>query len=862
MHGDLAPEYGLWLESVVVLTAGTAVIVGLGVLASRLLGAAVWRRTIWQAATLGLLGLVLIEWTGTGAGLVRLCSSRTQTPETETASLPAPVDISAEEPAPVAAAKPPSDGSGGLQWPAFSSGPVQFAAPDDVAFADAGPWPAESWDTTPPARFDFGQDDGQGNPAADVPSGVVMTEAVVPQPEPASAAASTLSRPAVVSPGLPSCVWWPGLVWLLGTAVVASRTVFARLLLCALRRRQVPVVDAGLCKCVAGLARRLGIRRPVFVLQSGGLSAPVAFGSLRPTVLLPAGFAEEFDRRQQEAMLAHELAHLRAGDPAWQLAADLACALLWWHPLAWWSRRRLCFAGEAAADEASLLVPDGPGVLASCLVSMGRRFSGRPRLGWLSIEGPGFRSALGRRVERLLSLRAGPWRAPGRGRSVCVKTVFPVALVIVAITCTAWARAQATLNEGGTTMKVFSSSWRRSLAAVALVTLWGVTSGDAVAAEGQEGEGPKLEGELVLQGEGEAAEREKAEAREGEAAEREKAEAREGEAAEREKAEAREGEAAERERAEVREREAAERERAEVREREAAERERAEAREREAHERPDRPGGEGEERIMALRREHAALEERAGQIRRELEAVLREHGEVHPAVRELAGELERIQGRMREIVAAARGEGPRPYQPRPYQPRPYQPRPYQPRPYQPRPDQPRPDQPRPDQPRPDQPRPDQPQPPELRQLEELEREIHRLSEAGRHEEAEVLKRRGRELMEAMRRRQMDRPPEPARPAVRDPELERRIHHLRVAMENLHAAGMPDQAEMLARQIERMMQAMPGPRADVPRPDVPPEGPRPEGPDRAIQELRGQVDQLRREMAEIRGALRELLERER
>jgi hypothetical protein len=92
-------------------------------------------------------------------------------------------------------------------------------------------------------------------------------------------------------------------------------------------------------------------------------------------------------------------------------------------------------------------------------------------------------------------------------------------------------------------------------------------------------------------------------------------------------------------------------------------------------------------------------------------------------------------------------------------------------------------------------------------------------------------------------------------------MERRIQLLRVAVENLRAAGMPDQAEMLARQIERMTQG--GPVPDGPRPEGPrPEGPRPEGPDRAIQELRGQVEQLGREMAEIRGALKELLERER
>jgi len=91
-------------------------------------------------------------------------------------------------------------------------------------------------------------------------------------------------------------------------------------------------------------------------------------------------------------------------------------------------------------------------------------------------------------------------------------------------------------------------------------------------------------------------------------------------------------------------------------------------------------------------------------------------------------------------------------------------------------------------------------------------------------------------------------------------MERRIHHLRVAVENLHAAGLHDQAEMLARQLERMMHGGPGP--DRPHPEMRPMGPPPEGPERMIHELRGQVEELRHQMEEMRRVLQELLERER
>ena len=107
------------------------------------------------------------------------------------------------------------------------------------------------------------------------------------------------------------------------------------------------------------------------------LAGPVAFGSIRPTVALPESFACDFEPASQDAMLAHELAHLAAGDPAWQCLADLVAAVLWWHPLVWWSRGRLEAASESA-DEASLLVENGPNVLAECLVKLGGRLA-QPR---------------------------------------------------------------------------------------------------------------------------------------------------------------------------------------------------------------------------------------------------------------------------------------------------------------------------------------------------------------------------------------------------------------------------------------------------------------------------------------------------
>jgi beta-lactamase regulating signal transducer with metallopeptidase domain len=136
------------------------------------------------------------------------------------------------------------------------------------------------------------------------------------------------------------------------------------------------------------------------VIQSQRLATPIAFGVLRPTIGLPPNFEEVFDARKQRVILVHELAHLVAHDPIWYLLADLATTVFWWHPGVWWMRRHLQLASEWAADEASLLVEQGPGALAECLVQLGAVLSRRPPLDQLGIEG--FRSNLGCRVQRLI----------------------------------------------------------------------------------------------------------------------------------------------------------------------------------------------------------------------------------------------------------------------------------------------------------------------------------------------------------------------------------------------------------------------------------------------------------------------------
>ena len=242
-----------------------------------------------------------------------------------------------------------------------------------------------------------------------------------------------------------------------------------RLRLWLLTRRSQPVGKPRWPESLPQLASQLGVRRRLRVIESDSFPTPATFGVLHPTIVLPVTFSAQYDQRQQRAVLAHEVAHLAAGDALWMCLADAVCVMLWWHVMSWWSRAKLREACECAADEGSLIFPEGPETLAECLVVMGRRLADRNKLAWLSIEGSAFRSHLGRRVEHLLRL---PRHSPPRTGS-CPHTLTKIALVIVLVfttfLTTAWIRSQAVPNRGESNVNVLKLSWRRSLAAAVVV---------------------------------------------------------------------------------------------------------------------------------------------------------------------------------------------------------------------------------------------------------------------------------------------------------------------------------------------------------------------------------------------------------
>jgi len=99
------------------------------------------------------------------------------------------------------------------------------------------------------------------------------------------------------------------------------------------------------------LAAGCGIARPVRLRLVAGLSSPVTAGWWRPVVLVPASLVSSMPVHLLEALLAHEVAHIRRHDYLVNLAQNVVETLLFYHPAVWWISGRIRAEREHIADD-------------------------------------------------------------------------------------------------------------------------------------------------------------------------------------------------------------------------------------------------------------------------------------------------------------------------------------------------------------------------------------------------------------------------------------------------------------------------------------------------------------------------------
>ena len=252
----------------------------------------------------------------------------------------------------------------------------------------------------------------------------VMTGWMAYQPESAasgiSSAASIGSAPGflrsagsvapVITESLKGIDVWILPLWVTGVLIFALRLAWAGGHASSLRRHGEEA-EAAILSLVASLAERAGVKGSIRVLMSSIAEMPSVVGWIRPVLLLPAAVVVGLTPQQLEAVIAHELAHIRRKDYLVNILQSVVETLLFYHPAVWWVSSRIRDEREICCDDLAVAVSGDAVCYARALAHLERMRVFKPSLAMGSAKGPLFH-----RIQRLLAVEA---REQGPSRWSC-----------------------------------------------------------------------------------------------------------------------------------------------------------------------------------------------------------------------------------------------------------------------------------------------------------------------------------------------------------------------------------------------------------------------------------------------------------
>jgi beta-lactamase regulating signal transducer with metallopeptidase domain len=169
--------------------------------------------------------------------------------------------------------------------------------------------------------------------------------------EPASTIEAEPATTKLAGSFLATLASWATAAYLLGVVIMLLRLGVALRGGHRLKRYATPVDDQRLLQLIAEQARRLGLRSAPAVAYCRRVAVPVVVGIVKPTVLLPVSLATGLAADQLEAILAHELAHVRRFDLVVNLLQRVVESLLFFHPAVWYVSRRVTIERENCCDD-------------------------------------------------------------------------------------------------------------------------------------------------------------------------------------------------------------------------------------------------------------------------------------------------------------------------------------------------------------------------------------------------------------------------------------------------------------------------------------------------------------------------------
>ena len=190
---------------------------------------------------------------------------------------------------------------------------------------------------------------------------------------------------------------WLASLWLAGVVVLSLRMLGGWFYARRLNRHATGLLRDEWQQRFAELCRKIRVLRPVRILESALVQVPTVIGWMRPVVLIPASALAGLTPRQLEAVIAHELAHIRRYDYLVNLLQTAVEILLFYHPAVWWVSREIRQEREHCCDDVAVEVCGDALAYARALAEIEALRSIRPQLAMAADGG-----SLLARIERII----------------------------------------------------------------------------------------------------------------------------------------------------------------------------------------------------------------------------------------------------------------------------------------------------------------------------------------------------------------------------------------------------------------------------------------------------------------------------
>ncbi|GAB3270934.1 hypothetical protein GCM10027347_41920 [Larkinella harenae] len=162
-------------------------------------------------------------------------------------------------------------------------------------------------------------------------------------------------------------------LWLLGSAVLFVRLLGGWLFIQRLQKRGIQAAPVAWQQHLNRLAEQLGISNAIRLFESTEITVPMTVGWLKPIVLIPVGLLAGLSPREVEAVLIHELAHIRRYDYLVNLVQSAVEVVLFFHPAIWWLSARVREEREHCCDDVAIQLCGERASLAQALVHIEQR---------------------------------------------------------------------------------------------------------------------------------------------------------------------------------------------------------------------------------------------------------------------------------------------------------------------------------------------------------------------------------------------------------------------------------------------------------------------------------------------------------